>query len=139
VLYTLLVQGLTLEALLRRVGLAETGPPTPHSETSPLVAEKTAGAPNVPEPAPGLAPRARLRAYQRKYGLSDADLATYLQIPADELDHLIQRLSMETAGALDDARVARIADETGCNLARLDALLDPSADQPKAYDIKPVC
>jgi len=64
-----------------------------------------------------------LRAFQRRYGLSDADLAAYLEISPNRLERLGRRPRPVTESEDYAAEVARLAEEAGCNAERLAAIL----------------
>ncbi|MGH2386791.1 MAG: cation:proton antiporter [Chloroflexota bacterium] len=65
----------------------------------------------------------QLRVYQHAHGLTDADLAAYLQIPEARLHRLGEILSREPASENYDLQATAIADEVGCNPERLAAVL----------------
>jgi CPA1 family monovalent cation:H+ antiporter len=72
-----------------------------------------------------------LLAFQRRYGLSDADLAAYLEIPPARLDRLGRQLPPWSGEESYQDAVGRIAKEVGCNPGRLAAVLaegGPEAD-----------
>ncbi len=64
-----------------------------------------------------------LRGYRQQYGLSDADLATYLQMPESKLDLLYR--SLHPSGVFTDynRQLAQLAEAADCNVDRLGALL----------------
>jgi len=60
-----------------------------------------------------------LRAYQERHGLSNSDLAAYLEIPVDTLDRLGRHFRPESSAGRHADQVAEIAASTGCNPERL--------------------
>ena len=64
-----------------------------------------------------------LRAYQRRCGLSDAELAAYLEISTRQLERLGHQLRLVPGSANYAAELELLAEEAGCNAGRLAALL----------------
>jgi hypothetical protein len=62
-----------------------------------------------------------LRGYRQQYGLSDPDLAAYLQMPESKLDMLYH--SPQPNGGDYNRQLYELAEAADCNVDRLDAVL----------------
>jgi hypothetical protein len=67
-------------------------------------------------------------------GLDDAGLAAYLQVTPARLAQLAALPEPDAADPGYHAALARIADETGCNGERLDAILAAARVAPRNSD-----
>jgi CPA1 family monovalent cation:H+ antiporter len=70
-----------------------------------------------------------LRTYRQRYGLSDTDLASYLQMPESKLDALYHSPHPNPARGDYDRQLAQLAEAADGNVDRLGALLADVAQQ----------
>ena len=70
-----------------------------------------------------------LRGYRQQYGLSDTDLATYLQMPESNLEMLYRSPHPSGPDADYNRHLGQLAEAADCNIDRLGALLADVARQ----------
>ncbi len=70
-----------------------------------------------------------LRGYRQQYGLSDTDLATYLQMPESKLELLYHSPHPNGPDADYNRQLGQLAEAADCNVDRLGALLVDVAQQ----------